>query len=67
MSADNGECRKCRHYKKHDSYDAGFCRRYPPQLVVVSSRNDHGYVEYAIEQRFPWMEGGEGCGEYGTK
>jgi hypothetical protein len=62
-SPDNVRCETCRFWKPVNEY-GGWCKRYPPQLVVLAV---HDPAHSSPETHFPWSAATEWCGEHQPK
>jgi hypothetical protein len=49
-------CAACKFFVKNGQYDAGQCRRFPPQLVVEGHDDTRTF--------FPYVDADEWCGEF---
>jgi len=54
-------CETCRFWGNQSGYDGGFCRRFPPQVVVLPSFDP---AHASMESHFPYTAKAEFCGEY---
>jgi hypothetical protein len=57
-------CARCRFSVEDPHAPALHCRRYPPQLIVLSSNGFTGMVSDRVSSRLPHTGSDDWCGEY---
>jgi len=61
-------CATCSSYVSAKSQaspaEQGFCRRYPPQLLVLMVEDEQGKIREGLQSRFPEVPGDWGCQEH---
>jgi len=67
------QCNVCRFYKELNAdLDLGFCRRYPPRVVVAAKepaalQDIYAYDYGSDRAEYPVQPGAEWCGEFKPK
>ncbi len=65
---DNQSCLNCRFIKPDERANytklGGYCRRFPPQVVVSFMRDGFGDNTPLVEQHYPWQDVTDWCGEW---
>jgi hypothetical protein len=56
-------CGNCK-FLMETSESAGYCRRYPQQVVLVNTKDGYGEIHQNTEFHWPFMDKKEWCGEH---
>lgn len=55
-------CRSCEH--RHTQGSTVFCRRYPPQVMIVPVKDERGIATFGFQSAYPAVDPTMPCGEY---